>query len=952
VTFGLDTVEEAPTRAAHAAIAGQRALDRARDEGARLPIVHMTLHFAELLVGQGAGAPQIDDDGKRAALGVLDALAASAPTETIVVSEAAAPSLERRFELSEVGAVGGQRSFGLGRRRAGRFASRWRMATFVGRQRELDLLWSRFEDTCRERGQVIGIGGEAGIGKSRLIFEFKQRLAGESVEHLAGYCQPYGSAVPYLPVLDLVRAAAGIADTDLPEIVRGKVEALVRAVGLEAAGAVPTVLGLLGIKEDAEAAVLEPDAVKARIVERLRTIVLKLGRLRPLVVVVEDLHWIDRASEEYFTALVEHLARSRILLVFTYRSGYQPPWIAKSYAAHVSLSPLVPEDSIRVLRSTLPSSSMSDAMIDLIVARSEGNPFFLEELGRAVHEQAEAGGAAAVPETIRGVLLGCMDRLAPDDKRLLQVAAVVGNDGRFALVRAVADVGEEARRGAFARLTGAEFLYATGTSDDGEYSFRHALTHDVAYESLPAPDRRAFHAKVVAVLESGGAEGDAASVEWLAHHAYQGELWERAVTYCREAGVRAAGRSAHREAVANFERALAALARVGIGPATADAAIDLRFHLRNSFQPLGDFGPILDHLREAEVLATAVGDERRLARVTAYMTDYFRLMGRHNLALESGRLALGIAARLGDLTLKLATHTYVGQVHLARGDYREAAALFTRNVEAIGPDLLRERFGFPQLLSVHSRTCLAWSLAELGEFAAALRWAEEGVGIAESVDHPLTIATATAGLGVLLLARGQGEAAARVLERGLEQIRAWNMRLWLPRVASTLGLVYVRSGRVAEGLALLEDAAQEAEAMKLGIGRALLRAYRAEGLLRGGRPAEAEAIAQEALELAREHSERGHEAWTLRLCGEIQLASAASEPAVAATYWRQALDIAEPRGMRPLMAHCLRGLGEAARREGNESEARQHLVAARALFTALGMDADRARVDAALRAVA
>ena len=300
---------------------------------------------------------------------------------------------------------------------------------------------------------------------------------------------------------------------------------------------------------------------------------------------LEDVHWIDRASEEYFASLVDALVGARIILVCTYRAGYRPPWIDKSFATQMALQPLGREDGLNLARSTSGAQALDATLLETIAAKAEGNPFFVEELVRAVREQ---GGerTAAVPATIEEVLRSRLDRLEPPDQRLLQHAAVIGRQVPLSVLESLADVPGDALRAGLARLSSAEFLYELPRGSELEYSFKHTLTHEVVYASLDGAARRTLHARVVEVLERVSTERGGEVIDRLAHHAYHGGLWAQAVSYLREAGTHAAARGAHREAVADFAQALAALGQLPTPPSTE--AIDLRFDLRTSLLPLGE----------------------------------------------------------------------------------------------------------------------------------------------------------------------------------------------------------------------------------------------------------------------------------------------------------------------------------------------------------------------------
>ncbi len=946
--FGLDAVEDAPGRAAHAAMAAQRAVERARLDGVPLPAIKVGIHLEESLVGVGV-TTELDVETRQRGLSTLAALSDHGEAGSILVSEAAAPFLERRFELLEFGAGALGRLFALAGRERPALGLRGNVATFVGRHHELEILGSRLESAIRGQGQIVGISGEAGIGKSRLLHEFRQSIAGRPVAYLEGRCVSYGAATPYLPVLDLIRAGCGITDADSPEVVRARLGVALREVGMDAAESSPYLLHLLGFKEGAERLeVLHDDAIKARIFETLRQKWLARSRQLPLVVVVEDFHWIDTSSEEFFASLTEILAGSRILFVATYRAGYRPPWIDRSYATQVSLQPLAPDDSLRVLRSVLGSESAPEGHAARIVAKAEGNPLFLEELARAVREQAPGTPLLPVPDTIQEVLRGRINRLAPADKALLELAAVVGRDVPLAIVQAVAELGDAELRAGFSRLKAADFLYETSPGPETEYTFKHALTHEVAYASLLDDPRRALHARLVDAIERRHPERLADHTETLARHAFEGRVWPKALDYLHQAGLRAFNRCAHQEAVALYEHALVALARLPDTREKAAQAIDLRLALRNALQPLGEFGRILESLQDAETLARGLGDQRRLGLVSALLADYFRLMGDLDRAIEYGMRALDVAEALGDFVLRLRSNTYLGQTHYARGEYRDAIRFLARIVASLDDGRERGLFGYSQLPAVHSRTNLAWCLAELGEFEDAIRRGEEAVRLAHTVEYPYTLASAYAGIGGAHVRRGDIGAAIPILEAGLSLCETWNLSLWFPRIASFLGEALVLAGRVDDAVPLLERAARQSQAMRVTGGRAPLLVCLGEAYLLAGRPGDARGSAAGALTLAREHGERGHEAWALKLEGEIALRGGAGQLDVARAQVGAGLALSTDLDMRPLVARCRHALGRVEALAGRGAEAQVHLAAAAAQFRDMGMTLWLGEAEAAL----
>src|SRR4030095_4963442 len=332
--------------------------------------------------------------------------------------------------------------------------------------------------------------------------------------------------------------------------------------------------------------------------------------------------------------------------------------------------------------------------------------------------------------------------------------------------------------------------------------FKHALTCRVAYNSLLREQQRKLHARIVEALERLYPERLSEHVERLAHHACDAELWERAVRYLRQAATKAFARSANREAVAWFDQALDAIEHLPETRERREQAIDLRFDLRNALQPLGEFGSIRERLYEAEALATALHDQNRLGRVAAYLADYFRLTGDQDQAIQWGKRALAVGGEIGDVGLQIVARTWLGQIYFAQGEYGQAMDLFRSNLRSLVGELAGQRVGMPQPPAIHSRTCLAWCLSELGEFSEAIALGEEAVAMVGSADHPLSRAVAHAGLGWAYLRRGYADKAIAALEQGLQAVRAGDSPLWFPRLASTLGSAYGLAGRLPEALLL------------------------------------------------------------------------------------------------------------------------------------------------------
>ena len=822
------------------------------------------------------------------------------------------------------------------------------LTRFVGRHPEMDELFRALEQARAGDGQIIAVVGQPGVGKSRLFYEFTHSPKVREWLVLEARSISYGRATSYGPVIQLLKDYFKITERDSHQEVRVKISGKL-AFDEALSSRLPALLSILGVSvDDQEWAKLDPPQRRHSMLDAVKRLLLRESQAQPLLLVFEDLHWCDSESQALLDSLVESLRAARLLLLVNYRPEYTHNWVGDTNYTQVRLDALPAETAREFLEALLGQDPTVSPLKPALAARADGNPFFLEESVRALVETkallGERGryrltrslGAIQVPATIQAILAARIDRLPSAEKALLQSASVIGKDVPFDLLQAIANMSEAELRQAVSHLQAGQFVYETQLFPNLEYTFQHAYTHEVAYGSLLHNQRRMLHARILGLLESLARPRREEQVERLAHHAFHAELWQEAAIYLRQAGLKAFTRSAHHDAAAFFEQALLALGPLPESRERAELMLEVRFDLRHALQPLGDFDRLYANLRVAEGLAEAIGDQQRLGRVSAYLTDCLRLSGDLEQAIETGRRALAIIDKLGDVTARIPLNTYLGQVYYAGADYRTAADLFRRNIELLVGPLVYERFGLLQIPSVHCRTCLAWCLAELGEFSEAMKNADEGMTIARSVDHPLNIAVASSGLGSIHLRRGDNDDAIRVLEQGLEVCRTCNVPVWFPRVASDLGLAYARSGRTVEGVGLLEEAVARGAAMKLTAGHSRSVASLAEAYLHAERIEESHNLAKQALALARLRGERGYEASILLLLADVSDRVGDLEPAL--DLCRQGLTLANELGMRPLVAHLHLCLGRLSLCSGESSIAGKEFVTASVLFGEMGVE--------------
>jgi class 3 adenylate cyclase/tetratricopeptide (TPR) repeat protein len=820
------------------------------------------------------------------------------------------------------------------------------LTRFVGRQHELDALHQALTQAASGHGQVVVLVGEAGVGKSRLVYEFVHAHPTQGWRVLESASVSYGKATPYFPVIDLLRRYCHVEDQDDSRTVRAKVTGQVLTLDEALQDTMPALLSLLDVlPDDSPWRTLDPPQRRQRTLQGLKRILLRESQVQPLLLVFEDLHWIDAETQALLESLVESLPTARLLLLVNYRPEYQHGWGSKTFYTQLRLDPLPPASADALLQALLGEDPSLAPLAPLLMARTAGNPFFLEESVRTLEETGVLVGepgayrltqalpTVQVPATVQAVLAARIDRLPPEEKWLLQTAAVVGTEVPLPLLQAIVELPEATLYRDLAHLQAAEFLYETRLFPEPEYTFKHALTHEVAYNSLLLERRRGLHARLVEALEALAPERAAEQVERLAHHALRGEVWDKAVSYCQQAGARASDRAAFREARASFEQALEALAHLPDHSDTGVLAIDLRLALVGPLTALGEHGRHLALLGEAEALARTLNDQARLGRVLTRMTNVLRITGDLDSAMAAGQQALDLAVELGDSALQVQASYFLGLAYWAIGDFGRAAALLRRSVEAAdqetGPSSPEWR--------LRSRVWLAWTLSNLGTFAEGRRYGEEALHRATLEGRGNILIVVHGCLGLLYLAQGDLEHAIRVLEQGLALCQASGNRDWMRWIVAGLGYAAALQGRLAEGCALLEEAISESIRTGGLQGLAHWVAQLSEVCRLAGRGEEARQHARQALDLARQQKERGHEALALHQLGAVHAHADPPDVAQAEAHYQQALALAEELGMRPLMAHCHLGLGRLYGQTDRAEQARAALATAIDIYRAMDM---------------
>jgi tetratricopeptide (TPR) repeat protein len=638
------------------------------------------------------------------------------------------------------------------------------------------------------------------------------------------------------------------------------------------------------------------------------------------------LHWIDNETQAFLDSLVEALPATRLLLLVNYRPEYQHRWGAKTYYAQLRIDPLTGDNADALLNALLGDDLSLLPLKRLLIERTEGNPLFVEESVRTLLESVALQGSRgayrlnavaasiAIPATVQAILAARIDRLSPEDKRLLQAAAVIGRDVPYALLRAIAEVPDELLQRGLIELQAAEFLHEMSLFPELEYTFKHALTHEVTYGSLLHERRRALHRCILDAMERIYADRVLEQVEQLAHHAFQAEAWDKAAHYQRQAGHKAWDRSAIRTAVSAFEHALKSLARLPQTRENLNHAVGLRLLLCPQLDALLEPVRSLECAQQAQALCAALDDPLQRGRVLARLCYGHVQLGDLAASVKHGEAAFAIATNLGNAQLDHWASYWLGLAYMLQGSYRKASELLVRIYAPVSGfheanSQYRGEHGLvrtdEQLVQcAWARSMAARCFADLGAFDSAIACAQEAERAAITLDRPWELGAANSALGRVYLSTGDLELASSRLEHCLQIAQEADIPMLRIMVAPDLGHAYNLLGRISESIALLEQARDLCEATRHMPVAPLIYAHLGEAYAAAARTQQAALTLQHAVDLARQHGMRGFEAWALYLGGRAMALTDPDNFGSVEQRYRDAAALAHELGMRPLEAQC------------------------------------------------
>jgi class 3 adenylate cyclase/tetratricopeptide (TPR) repeat protein len=715
------------------------------------------------------------------------------------------------------------------------------LSPLAGRHRELLAVQDLLSEVESGRGQVVGLVGEPGVGKSRLLYEFRQHLTDRNVTYLEGRCLSYGGTIPYLPILDIVRANCGIGDMDTPGVIGDKVRWSLQELGLDVDKYAPHLVDLLGVKEGAEPlSVLTAEAIKDQTFSVLREMSMRGSQQRPLIFGVEDLHWVDRTSAEYLSFLVEGIASASILVLCTYRPGYRPPWIDKSYATQIGIRALSPADSFALVRSIVEDENVLSGVAPAILGKAEGNPFFLEELCRGARDHLDLQHPPAVPDTVQDMLMARIDRLPGDAKRLLQTAAVLGREAPLPLLTALwQDGGLEHH---LAELKRQEFLFErTQSGHNPAYVFKHVLTREVAYGSLLTGQRQLLHAAAGRALETLYSDRLEQVYDRLAYHYAESTDAIKAVDYLSRLAEKAGRGYAHTEALSALEMAVAHVPRL---------PVELQEH--RFFELLNQRGESLFYLGHfQDLLHLFSPHEERLVQLSdpSLASDYYfwfasacSFVGDRERAARHAHRALEEATRgggrvqIGRAHVVLSLEYYFsGQIGQAIAHGRHAVALLDGTAEQALRGMAYQYLGIAYLIA--------------SEFDLALESATQADSISQAIGDRRIRARAAQVSAFVHISKGDWEQAIDTSEGALKYSPDG---FETAAILGALGAAHLERGDARKACEILEKAVAEALRFRSRQVQANWKFFLAEAYRLNGQLHEARAAARDALDISKD----------------------------------------------------------------------------------------------------
>jgi transcriptional regulator with AAA-type ATPase domain/tetratricopeptide (TPR) repeat protein len=965
--FGLEPLEDAPVRAVLAAMAIRKAIGETRQGEWRRSVA--AVHVSAARVRQEEDGIVLDEDDLRAAEATLDELVAIAEPNAIVVSAAAAPTVARRFDLENT-APGHGAAVVKGERAPGPRV----LTPFIGREAELEKLLASLDRASHGLGQVVSVVGEAGLGKSRLLLEFKARLRRDSVECFEGSCFAYGDSISYLPFLRIVKDFFGLEGIASEVDAKRQIEQRLATLELDPAAVVPYLHHLLSYTvQDEMFPKLPPHVVRERTVNALKTLILAVAARQPLVLILEDAHWIDKAAEEVAGALVEALAPVPLLLLLVYRPEYLHAWATKAYHTHIPLSRLpgassaemvrailqkpyastvplprlTPEQSTTLVQGLLGASTIPPELEQLIATRTDGNPFFLEELSLALLESGDLlrknGGyvltrpadTLRLPTTVQGVLLARVDRLTDGLKSVLQMASVIGRVFSYpVLARAVERCHDLDQ--ALLQLEDLEFIYSTSLAPQREYSFKHVLTQQAVYDALLRPKRNVHHERVGQAIEALYSDRLEEHYELLAYHYVRSANADRAVEYLDRANGKAARANAMVEAKTYFDEAMKLLDGLPDTEANRRRRIALLVKQWLVFWLLFIYTEYYQLLERYEDMVVALGEPAALGAFYTRLGHCQWVLGELELSLRTTERAVEFCEAAHSFQDGGMAYCMLQWIHLYLGNYDEV-------LRWEGPALRALDKQFDLRWYAWAYGASSWAHACVGRWDSSVAAGRKELELAERYSDKSLVCFANWNISLAYTYKGDLALALEHGELAVREAPTPADRIW---AQAHLALAWCRAGESRKASELLASLVPLYQRTRFVPGEVIVATYLGEAYWRAGERAKAVETLETVLDTAGGTGMRFYGGVAHSLLGEI---ASSADSRRAATHFEQAIEILEGIGAENELALACAAHARLMAQQGRVADARARLSRALEIFERLGtlIEPDRVRGELA-----
>ncbi len=809
------------------------------------------------------------------------------------------------------------------------------LTPFAGRERELELLFDGLERSKAGRGQAFSITAEAGVGKSRLLYEFRKAVASEDVTFLEGRCLSYSRGVAYHPIIDILKSNFDIHEGDGDFEIRKKVKRGLKMLGVDEASTLPYLLELLAVKDNGVNKIpLSPEERKNRIIEALIRIVLKGSEIRPLIMAFEDLHWIDKSSEEQLKHLLESIPGARVLLIFTNRPEFVHNWGAKSYHSQVILNRLSNRESLMTVSHFLGTEELDRNLEEFILEKTEGIPFYIEELIKSLKDLriidkehnryriTKDIKALAIPSTIQDVIMARVDSLPPEIKGLLQTVSVVGRESSYDVIKRTTGLAEQELLSCLSVLKDSEFLYERGIYPQSTYIFKHALTQEVAYNSLLLKRRKEIHAQIGGVIEAIYPDRIEEHYELLAYNYGRSANAEKAVQYLDMANQKAAKLSAMEEAKAFFHEAMDHLDTLPETEYNRQKRISLLVNQGEVFMLLFKTSEYYDLLARYEPMARGLGNPEQLGAFYAGMGQCEFGFGNFDQAIRRLTKAAELCEAVGNAEGSGHAYSYLEWSHLYRGDYNRVLAL--------KEDLLHTmEHRINPIFYVRGVCAASRAYIYLGRWDEAAEEARTALKLAEEFSDNSLIAFATWSLMLTYTWKGDLARALEYGELAVKKAQTPADKGWAER---GLALAWCRAGEPKKGIEVLADALTTFQTGNWIPSVISTICTLGEGYWLAGEVEKAKQKLEEGLEMADRCGARYYAGFAQRLLGEIVLKT---NPNQAAAHFENSIALIRKIKAENELALAYVGYARLHKQQTQITQARDYLLKALEIFERL-----------------